>query len=189
MLSLSSGKDLRTDIRARDHAPLYRVVYDGRFGAGVEFADSAARRGVDTERISGDITDFWFHDLSRRWRESPVAIAGLTAHGPLFCLERLAWDHGLRVVFLGEHRFDAGRALHSITGTSLALRSVSTSALASPDWARHLGRILTGCDPNQQSDVAMTERAVGVSAFSAHEPLFSWLIASRVTAAGVSSES
>ena len=48
--------------------------------------------------IRGDITDLWFHDLDPQWKKQPVAIAGLTAHGPLFCLERLAWDHGMRVV-------------------------------------------------------------------------------------------
>jgi hypothetical protein len=41
--------------------------------------------------------------LRAAWTKQPVAIAGLTAHGPLFCLERLAWDHGMRVVFRAEH--------------------------------------------------------------------------------------
>jgi hypothetical protein len=27
----------------------------------------------------------------------------MTTHGPLFCLERWAWDHGLRVVARTEH--------------------------------------------------------------------------------------
>lgn len=81
----------------------YKVVADERFGAGSAFATEAARRGADVVRITGDITRFWFEDLSLRWRDAPVPIAGLTAHGPLFCLERLAWDHGLRVVVRHEH--------------------------------------------------------------------------------------
>ena len=60
-----------------------------------------AKRGVPVTRFRGDITDFWYRDLSLLWRERPVAIAGATTHGPLFCLERWAWDHGLRVTYRG----------------------------------------------------------------------------------------
>ena len=49
------------------------------------------------------MTRLWFDDIYHRWKESPVAIAGLTAQGQLFCFERLAWDQGLRVVFRAEH--------------------------------------------------------------------------------------
>lgn len=79
--------------------PLYAVIADVRFRASVECGGDAERRGVRVVRIAGDISEFWFSDLSLRWRTEPAAIAGLTAHGPLFCLERLAWDHGMRVVY------------------------------------------------------------------------------------------
>ena len=82
-----------------DLVPLYRAVCDDRFAPSVAFGADAARRGIQVVRTTGDISDFWFADLSLRWSTSPVAIAGLTALGPLFCLERLGWDHGLRVVF------------------------------------------------------------------------------------------
>jgi hypothetical protein len=96
-----------------DRVALYRVVYDERFAASVDYARAAAARRVPTVRIAGDVTDFWFHDLSLRWREAPVAIAGLTAHGPLFCLERFAWDHGLRVVSRYDCGVEAGESLVS----------------------------------------------------------------------------
>ena len=79
--------------------PVYKVVSDVRFDEGVAYALEAERLGGQVARIRGDITDFWFHDLSLRWKDGPAAIAGLTEHGPLFCLERLAWDHRMRVVF------------------------------------------------------------------------------------------
>jgi hypothetical protein len=42
-----------------------------------------------------------------------MAIAGLTERPALFLLERLAWDHGLRVVFEAEHDPDGrGGAAH-----------------------------------------------------------------------------
>jgi hypothetical protein len=77
----------------------YKVIFDERFPASVAFGDEWKARGARVHAIRGDITDLWFHDLDRRWKQhGPAAIAGLTAHGPLFCLERLAWEHGMRVV-------------------------------------------------------------------------------------------
>ncbi|HXS80289.1 MAG TPA: hypothetical protein VN818_08385 [Gammaproteobacteria bacterium] len=83
--------------------PLYKVLYDTRFPASVAFARRAAARGLALHAIAGDMTRFWYDDLYHRWREGPTAIAGLTAHGALFCLERLAWEQRMRVVYRREH--------------------------------------------------------------------------------------
>lgn len=88
---------------------LYTVVCDERFAASLAFAEAMSRRGTPVTRFRGDISDFWYGDLSRRWKDDPVAIAGVTTHGPLFCLERWGWDHGLRLAYrqdlsvAGEH--------------------------------------------------------------------------------------
>ena len=92
---------------------LYKVVADVRFPMGRAFSLEAERLGVGMVRIEGDITDFWFDDLSLRWKNGPAPIAGLTAHGPLFCLERLAWDHRMRVVFREEHLDEGHEPLFS----------------------------------------------------------------------------
>jgi hypothetical protein len=81
----------------------YKVLYDTRFAASVAFARRAAARGFAVHAIAGDMTRFWYDDLYHRWRQEPAAIAGLTAHGALFCLERLAWDQRMRVVYRREH--------------------------------------------------------------------------------------
>ncbi len=82
-----------------NHASFYKVVFDERFPASVAFGEEWKARGAQVHAMRGDITDLWFHDLDLRWKQhGPAAIAGLTAHGPLFCLERLAWEHGMRVV-------------------------------------------------------------------------------------------
>ncbi len=81
-----------------DRASFYKVIFDERFPASVAFGVEWIARGAAVHAIRGDITDLWFHDLDLQWKKRPVPIAGLTAHGPLFCLERLAWDHGMRVV-------------------------------------------------------------------------------------------
>jgi hypothetical protein len=84
--------------KREDRPSFYKVIFDHRFPASVAFGEEWKARGAAVHGIQGDITDLWFHDLDPQWKKQPVPIAGLTAHGPLFCLERLAWDHGMRVV-------------------------------------------------------------------------------------------
>ncbi len=76
---------------------LYTVLCDERFAESEAFAEDMSRGGTSITRFRGDITDFWYRDLSQRWKADAVAIAGVTTHGPLFCLERWGWDHGLRL--------------------------------------------------------------------------------------------
>jgi hypothetical protein len=88
---------------------LYTVLCDERFAESGAFAEEMSRRGTPVTRFRGDITDFWYRDLSQRWKAGAVAIAGVTTYGPLFCLERWGWDHGLRLAYrrdlsvAGEH--------------------------------------------------------------------------------------
>jgi hypothetical protein len=94
----------------RAHTPsLYTVLCDERIVESVAFAEDMSKHGTPVTRFRGDITEFWYRDLSQRWKVDPVAIAGVTTHGPLFCLERWGWDHGLRVaqredLFVGDER-------------------------------------------------------------------------------------
>ncbi len=90
---------------------LHVAVFDRRFAAGRRFALSSETRGIATRAIAGDVTSLWYSELHPLWNarnkdrsvQYPVAIAGLTTYGPLFCLERLAWDHDMRVMHRQEH--------------------------------------------------------------------------------------
>lgn len=84
--------------------PFYKIVFDRRFSAGLAFAEQMQRIGMPVHGISGDVTDLWFRDLDLRWKRSPAAIAGLTGERGLFCLDLLARDRGMRVVYRVEHR-------------------------------------------------------------------------------------
>lgn len=98
---------------ALDHPSLYKVVFDERFSAARAFGREAVARGHSVEGFDGDITRIWYHDLQPRWRQSRIAIAGLTAYSTLFCLEHLARDARLRVVQHAEHRYAGHEPLHS----------------------------------------------------------------------------
>jgi len=160
--------------------PLYCIMCDTRSSWSSAFAREAERLGVRVERTSGDITDFWFNDLSRRWKDGPVAIGGLTAHGPLFCLERLGWDHGLRVVLRGTHRvLDTGHVEHAISGPSPAI-TAARADLAGADWPSHVARLVTRC-PVAGRTTAATVRSSQPDSRRAdvHDTLLSWVIAPK----------
>jgi hypothetical protein len=94
--------------KALEQTGLYKVLFDRRFAASREFGREALWQGQSVEGFDGDVTNIWYHDLHPRWQKGPAAIAGLTAHGALFCLERLAWDVGMRVTHRAEHRCEEG---------------------------------------------------------------------------------
>lgn len=173
--------------RAAPDFALYRVVSDDRFSSSRVFADEVERLGVERVHTAGDITDFWYGDLSIRWKTAPVAIAGLTPHGPLFCLERLAWDHGLRVMFRGTHQLLAnGQVQHTLAGPAATLDRLEQMDLG-PSWAARIAPVLLGCrgdgEPASAVVCSASPRVEDDAALAGDiepsGPLYSWIIAPR----------
>jgi len=161
--------------------PLYCLVCDERSAWSIAAAQEAERLGIRVARTSGDITDFWFTDLSLRWQTAPAAIAGVTAHGPLFCLERFGWDHGLRVVFRGTHRaLDSGHVEHVIDGPFPTIATAHTD-LAGTDWPSHLARLLSSCRAALDTSSTTVRGALpDGERLDAGDALVSWVIAPKV---------
>jgi hypothetical protein len=163
--------------------PLYKVVFDERIPASVAFARRMQELGAVVRGIRGDITDFWFHDLHATWTNEPIAIAGLTAHGPLFCLERLAWDHRMRVLYRAEHRVRPdGRIEHAVSGPDDMVKAAADLAGGARDWSVHVANIVSRC-PRECSTRADATIVSSVShslggGESVHdeESLMSWVI-------------
>ena len=91
---------LVTDAR---FAPVSAVVYDTRFPESVAFAERLSAQGVETLAIEADMTRLWYDHIYHRWQRGGAPIAGLTAHGPMFCFAELARDVRMRIVFKAEH--------------------------------------------------------------------------------------
>jgi hypothetical protein len=161
----------------------YKVVFDERFRESVDFAHEMKRRGLDVYGINGDMTDLWYHDLYARWRTGPAAIAGLTAHGPLFCLERLAWDHGMRVVFRAEHQYRAdGRVEHALSAPEEILRDAESLASAGERWSVHVAALVSRCPmPGPHASTCIAS-PLGHREAAERDPLLSWVIAPVVRA-------
>jgi hypothetical protein len=168
------------NIAALSSHRLTHVVCDARFRCSQAVAIEAARLGLPVVSIDGDISDFWFNDLAPVWSTSPRPIAGLTAHGPLFCLERFGWDHGLRVVFRGVHRFeDGGHVEHSLAGPFRTI-AAAHGTLVSDDWPTQLTRLLNSCAVTHDT-ASTTVRGVIESELErdSDDTLFSWVIAPK----------
>lgn len=187
-LPIAGTGGLSSDLLTSDEParmPLYKVVFDERFPDSVAFGVEMKRLGVPAHGIRGDITDFWLHDLDPRWKKGPVAIAGLTAHGPLFCLERLSWDHQMRVVFCAEHRcLDDGRIEHAISGPDIMQRHSAELVAGGPNWAAHMARVVAHCPPSRSETSKTTIITPLTTAIDEADrvPLLSWVIAPVVKA-------
>lgn len=176
----------RTDEQA--HAePLYKTFFDQRFSSCAVFADEMKRRAAPTHAIRGDITEAWFSDLYYFWKDGrwkqgsgqqgPAAIAGLTAPGPIFCLEMLARDVGMRVVMRVDHRRTGNQIEHEFAGPENVLGRWADLAAAREDWPRRMAELVAGFPAVRNA--AQKTTILGHAAAGAKDPehLVSWLIA------------
>ena len=84
------------------------VIYEESFAASRAFGQAALALGGRVRRIRADITPLWTSELNALWRSRPAVIAGMTTRQPMFVLEQLAWDAGLRVAFRTSHEAETG---------------------------------------------------------------------------------
>ena len=158
-------------------ASLFKVIYDRSFDAGRSFGAEAARRGAPVQATGSDIGSVWMNVIEPELETRPAAIAGLTAGAPLFCLELLASDYGMRLVYRIEHRpIDGDRYRHSVTGHTALSSWADELAAAGTQWsASAAGLALThpeGLRP--LTDISLLDLAE--QAKGAGQPLYSWLI-------------
>jgi hypothetical protein len=159
-------------------AQLYKVIYDERHASGRAFASEVKRLGASLQAMKGDITDFWFNELDARWKKEPVAVAGLTEHGPLFCLERLSWDHGMRVVYRADHTYRGdGYMEHELTGSERMLREAVDLSSSGPEWSTRVASLLTRCPANRAQASKLTIVTPAAKQAGDPEHLVSWVIA------------
>jgi len=173
----AAGIDVIAASPRTESVPLYKVVYDTRFPASVAFGRRAAELGSAVHPIDGDMTRLWFDDVYHQWKQAPVAIAGLTAHGPLFCFERLAWDQGLRVVFRAAHG-DGASALNHVVSGPLSMHADARAALARADWSVPMADVVTRCPRGKSEIGAFSVGVTGAEGILATDTtLYSWIIA------------
>ena len=158
------------------------VVYDTRFAESVAFADRCAALGFTTRAIEADMTRLWFDDIYHRWQREPAAIAGLTAHGPMFCFAELARDVRMRVVFKAEHRVAGADAVHHVTGP-VSMVDAAVAACGGTRFGASLADVVSRC-PQGRTEIA----AAGTSRLDPapdEDALYTWVIAPATPAESV----
>jgi hypothetical protein len=179
-LPISARAGVKATAPASESAPaqLYKVIYDERHASSRAFAGEAKRLGAPLQGIQGDITAFWFNELDARWKKEPVAVAGLTEHGPLFCLERLSWDHGMRVVYRADHIYRTdGYMEHELSGSERMLREAVDLSSSGPDWSTRVASLLTRCPATRAQASKLTIVTPAAKRAGDPEHLVSWVIA------------
>lgn len=159
------------------HAPLC-VAYDDASADGPAFAAAAAARGARVAYLGPDPGSFWMSTLEPRLERGPVAIAGLTAGAPLFCLEYLARDHGLELVYRIEHSTTAsGRVRHVLTGPAELAPRVAELGAAGSGWPAAAGA-LAAARPAAGARPARIE-LLDLAGRTTASAVYSWLLAPR----------
>jgi hypothetical protein len=161
--------------------PLAAVVYDARFAESVAFARRSEALGLQALAIEGDMTRLWYDDVYHRWQQGPAAIAGLTAHGPMFCFAELARDVRMRLVFRAEHRptVDGGLA-HAIRGPVPMFSEALAACGRQGSLGAAMAGVVTRC-PGGRTEIAETT-VPGRPALPDAEVLYTWVIAPAVPA-------
>jgi hypothetical protein len=169
-----------TPAQAARSAPPHRfhkVIYDSRFAEPVRFAEAAKALGLETHAITGDMTGLWYDELHDLWGEEAVAIGGMTRHGPMFCLEMLARDHGMRLVYQAEHEIAEAEVRHTVSGALSNLKRSTGLTQSGAAWPELMARLVaeTPVETAVRGRVGVVTRTPGAEA--AEEPLFTWVIA------------
>jgi hypothetical protein len=164
--------------------PLYKVIFDRRFAASMEFGARAQSLGLAVHGIDGDMTRFWYDELYHEWKKGPAAVAGLTAHGPMFCFEQLARDQGMRVVFRAEHRPSAAGVEHTLTGPLAMLNESMLLNERGGRWAPCMADMVAHCTRGRAEIVSATAMSPGAELGHERdtEALYSWIIAAALEA-------
>jgi hypothetical protein len=156
----------------------FRVIFDRTFREGLAFGVTAERRGAHVDGVGADLGAFWMSTLEPLLRRGPLTLAGLTASAPLFCLELLCRDYGLRTVYRIEHALGPdGRVRHALTGDPSLAAWPERLAAAGAEWPAAAAAVATAGAtlPRPATAIELLNLAGGRAARS----LFTWVIKSR----------
>jgi hypothetical protein len=168
-----SGRNL-SPTRAR--LAFQRAVFDERFAECRGFAATLHSAGVRTSAIRGDVGKLWYHDLRVHLRENRLPVAGLTDRAALFCLEELARDVSMRVIFRADHMIDQnGYTRHNAVGPS-SLVAVTHSLPPEPGFGRAIAVLLGQFDISEPCHTS-AQKHTGPFSPENKTALVSWLIA------------
>jgi hypothetical protein len=162
--------------RARARGAFQRAIFDERFAECRAFAAELHGAGVLPSAIRGDVAELWYHDLRARLSENRLPIAGMTDRAALFCLEELARDVHMRVIFRVDHIIDQnGRTQHTAVGPA-SLVAIARNLTQEAGFGPAIAVLFSEFDIGEPRDMAAQKRT-GPFSPKNKTALVSWLIA------------
>jgi len=169
----------------RAYGAFERAVFDERFAECRAFAAELHSAGVSTSAIRGDVADLWYGDLRAHLNENRLPVAGLTDRAALFCLEELARDVGMRVIFRADHVIDPDggqnrHARHSAVGPG-SLVAVTRNLPAEAEFGSAMAGLFSqfdiGAIHSGGPDDSAAQKRTGPFSPKNKTALVSWIIA------------
>jgi hypothetical protein len=176
-LITSPAHALKSPVYGAHGAARLRVIFDRTLREGLAFGAAAERSGAHVEALGADLGSYWMSTLEPLLKRGPLTLAGFTAGAPLFCLELLCRDYGLRTVYRIEHVPAADeRVRHALTGDSALAAWTHRLASAGADWPSAAAAVAT--DAFRRSPPAPGIELIDLRAHErSAQSLFSWMIA------------
>jgi len=113
-------------------------VQDTRLEQSRAFSQRLAEHGVPIFSYTADPSRLWLGTLADQLHREPSVLTGLTGQGALFCLERWAWDLGMRVAMRVDHVETVARGFwHHATAADL-----TPIAAAGAAFGGHMAELL-----------------------------------------------
>lgn len=154
----------------------HKAIFDERFAECRVFAAELYNAGVVTSAIRGDVARLWYEDLRAHLRENRLPVAGLTDRAALFCLEELARDVGMRVIFRVDHTTDRnGHTQHTVVGQP-SLVAATHSLPPEAGFGRAIA-VLFGQFDISESRLTSAQKRTGPFSPENKTALVSWVIA------------
>jgi hypothetical protein len=194
--ALARAVPVNVGSKASGPRPPERVaLYDGRYFDCREFAVALQDHRACAHALLWSSADVRNTNVSLHWASKPVAIAGLIAHAPHFCLQRLALSRGMRVLYEGVHHpLPRGRVEHAISAppqqsewarSDWNLAHAASWATSIAELIARIGRLHAGAPGFTDQEAPFVRSAPLVRYVSrshsplreSGQPLHSWLIA------------
>jgi hypothetical protein len=161
---------------ARAQGAFQRAIFDERFAECRAFAVELHSAAVLTSAIRGDVAELWYDDLRAHLSENRLPIAGLTDRPALFCLEELARDVSMRVIFRADHITEQnGDTQHAAVGLA-SLVAVARNLAPQPGFGRTIAVLFRQFDVTEPRDMA-AQKLTGPFSPENKTTLVSWVIA------------
>jgi hypothetical protein len=166
---------------AHAHSAFERVVFDDRFAESQTFAKELENAGAAISAVRGDVAELWYKDLRVHLTKKRAPLAGLTDRPALFCLEELARDVGMRVIFRADHLTEQNGDTHHAAVGPASLVAVARSMAPDPGFGREMARLFSRFDGGGlnigERRGAAAQKRTGPFSPENKTALVSWLIA------------